>query len=176
MLGDRTRARSGLLASAGAPRDAAGAMSSPTRAPLRSVTTVVVGVVLLAGCGDGPSTAELQERLDAQAAAHQTSQQRIDELEDRLAAVATDDGTAALEEELTGRIDDLTVRIDDLARQVDEAATAREDERAETLAALSSLEAAVGDLRAELDRLDTALTRLREDHELLSRRVDTHRH
>lgn len=149
---------------------------SVSRPGPRSALGVLVAAVLLAGCASGSGDLErLEADLDTQARAQTTLRERVIELEEQLAAAARPDedpATAALAE----RIDELQGRIDDLATQLTEASTTREDEQAETIAALSSLEASLSDLRARLDEFETEQVRLREDLSLLERRFENHDH
>lgn len=145
--------------------------------PAHVTVALALTAGLLGACasgGDDRTVAQLQEDLDVQAEAQGALRDRIAELEDALAtaAAAEDDEAGRLED----RIEEVASRIGDLSRQLGAAETAREDQQAEDLAALSSLETAVSELRAELERLDTELVKLREDHELLIRRFEDHTH
>ncbi|MBW3657808.1 MAG: hypothetical protein KY457_04160 [Actinobacteria bacterium] len=155
------------------PRPAAHPGLRPT---LGRGPAVLTAAVLLAACAGGSDDLErLEADLDTQARAQTTLRERVIELEEELAAAAQPDedpATAALAE----RIDALQARIDELATQLTEATTTREDEQAETIAALSSLEASLSDLRARLDEFETEQVRLREDLSLLERRFENHGH
>jgi chromosome segregation ATPase len=145
--------------------------------PAHVTVALALTAGLLGACasgGDDRTVAQLQEDLDVQAEAQGALRDRIAELEDALATAAAAEGdeTGRLED----RIEEVAGRIGDLSRQLGAAETAREDQQAEDLAALSSLETAVSELRAELERLDTELVKLREDHELLIRRFEDHTH
>lgn len=123
---------------------------------------------------DGPTTAMLQEDLDAQATAQASLRDRIAELEDRLDTRLEADGTGV--SQLEDRISELDTKLGELTTALDQELTAREDATAETLASLSALEGEITAVKESLDGLRTELAKLQEDHELLKRRFENHGH
>ncbi|MBW3621454.1 MAG: hypothetical protein KY461_14510 [Actinobacteria bacterium] len=146
------------------------------RPPVRSVA-LVASAVLLAACSGGSAEdiARLEADLDTQARAQTTLRERVIELEEQLARAAEPDEDPVTAE-LSGRIDELQGRLDELRASFEEATTTREDEQAEVLAALSSLESSLSELRGRLDDFETEQVRLREDLSLLERRFENHGH
>lgn len=142
----------------------------------RSAAALLVPAVLLAGCtGGSDDVARLEADLDTQARAQTTLRERVIELEEKLALAAQPEEDPATAE-LSTRIDELQARVDELVRQLEEATTGREDEQAEVLAAISSLESSLSELRGRLDEFETEQVRLREDLSLLERRFENHGH
>lgn len=142
----------------------------------RSAAAVLLLAVLLAGCtGGSDDVARLEADLDTQARAQTTLRERVIELEEELALAAQPEEDPATAE-LSTRIDELQERVDALARSLEEATTGREDEQAEVLAAISSLESSLSELRGRLDEFETEQVRLREDLSLLERRFENHGH
>lgn len=144
--------------------------------PLHRALTLLLAAVLLAGCsGPDDELRRVTEQLEAHETAQSNLRSRLGELEEELATATAprdDPATEALDE----RIGELETRLADLARRLDDAQVTREDERAETLAALSSLESAISQLRGRIEELSTELTRLDEDVQLLQRRFENHSH
>ena len=138
---------------------------------------LLTSAVLLAGCAGGSSdaVARLEADLDTQARAQTTLRERVIELEEQLARAAEPD-VDPVTAELSARLDELQGRLDELLASFEEATTTREDEQAEVLAALSSLESSLSELRGRLDDFETEQVRLREDLSLLERRFETPGH
>lgn len=145
--------------------------------PFPRATVALTAVLVLAACSGASSDeiARLEADLDTQARAQTTLRERVIELEDQLAAVAAPDEDPVTAE-LSERIEAIQAQVDDLSRQLEEAATAREDEMAEVLASLTSLEGSLSELRSRLDEFETEQVRLREDLTLLERRFENHGH
>jgi predicted nucleic acid-binding Zn-ribbon protein len=158
------------------------AVRSWPRSPVRSTVALLAATVVLGACAPeegSDEVAALERQLERHAAAEQVLTERVDTLEEELAAARSDPSLARADERLTGRADDLEAQLADLAAQLgaleDRVATDADARAAladDVETATADLRGALADVRETLDLLTGETEELRTLYLVLRDRLD----
>lgn len=141
----------------------------------RPPAAVLAVTLLVAGCGDGSDgdLDDLRAEVEARQQAESELEERVDALEEELAADGDVDVADAEDvDELVDRLDELASELAGLDDAVDAERRTREEVAAELEATAGDLRSTLSAVQGELEELRGQIEDLRVRFEILQERVD----